>query len=145
MPGRLCRTFHGKVYSSVPPSDQNSNDSESASNYSTDYSDDERYKFFDIEPKKWYVGFMFKRAHAQLTDIELLEKMLHYIKIRDRIYLSDVDDARRHSRTFAFAVVTMTNTDEDILDEAELIVDDWIDNYDKNKPPFNRGDIFGRA
>lgn len=60
------------------------------------------------------------------------------IKDRD-IYLSDVDPAGYHSLTFAFQVITMTNTDEDILSEAEIVVEDWIENF--QGLPFSREDV----
>lgn len=121
----LHRVFEGELYESWYPNSQRVNDP-------------------DDEPQRWRVVFMFEKSDARLTNSELLKKMLHCIKTRD-IYLSDVDQAGYHPLTFTFPIVTITDTDEDILDEAEIVVENWIENYRLReiRAPFCRQHIFG--
>lgn len=133
MSNSLHRMFEGELYDSWHANYQTLRDSDESDRSSQANDSDEN------EPQKWWVVFMLQMSDDQLTDGELLQKLLALIKDRD-IYLSDVDPAGYHSLTFAFQVITMTNTDEDILSEAEIVVEDWIENF--QGLPFSREDVF---
>lgn len=133
----LHRIYKGDLYTDWPANYPKKHDSDFESDRSSQYSDSAE---FTNEPKTWWVAFMFDPLDVNLTDRELLEKMLTQIKDKAMMYLSDSDEALYHSRTFAFKIITMTDTDADCLAEAELIVQDWIDNFQGLL--FSRADLF---
>lgn len=92
-------------------------------------------------PQRWWVIFQFDPSHRHLTEYTILQIMLTQIWYRQIFYTVHCP-AGMYSHTIAFDIITMTNTEEDILDEAEIIVVHWIMRFEQDGLPFGMDDIF---
>lgn len=93
------------------------------------------------EPQRWWVIFQFDQSHRQMTEYRILEIMLTQIWYRQILYTVHCP-AGMYPLAIAFDIISMTNTEEDILDEAEIIVVHWIMRFEQDGLPFGMDDIF---
>lgn len=96
-----------------------------------------------VVPRRWWIVFEFKESDRQLTDYEIIQKMLTNIKEREDVFVTDFDSTGWIPFSYIFDIVTMTDTDDDILEEASIVVENWLTDFAGNGPPFQREKIFG--
>ncbi|KAJ5233664.1 uncharacterized protein N7469_005430 [Penicillium citrinum] len=108
---------------------------------SSEETDDTNYS---TEPRRWWIVFEFKEKDRRLPDFRLLHRMLANIKKREDVFVTDFDPTGLIPLSYIFDIVTMTNTDDDILGEAEIVIDNWIMDYYVTGPPFQREKVFGK-